>query len=111
MMNPSLMHSWTLLAQENLQSDSRFAESFVRQRFNRGYGPLRIRQEMRQKGLADTEVESAMTAEDYDWHASAERVLKRKYGEALATELKEKARRSRFMQYRGFSADHFRKFV
>ena len=100
-----------LLARENLQSDSRFAESFVRQRFNRGYGPLRIRQEMRQKGLVDADVQSAMTAEDYDWHASAERVLKRKYGEALATELKEKARRSRFMQYRGFSADHFRELI
>ncbi|WP_207796356.1 regulatory protein RecX [Pseudohalioglobus lutimaris] len=99
------------LAEENLQSDSRYAESFVRQRFNRGYGPLRIRQEMRQKGLSDGEISVAMTAEDFDWCASAERVLSRKYGNGCAIELKEKARRTRFMQYRGFSADHFSNLV
>jgi SOS response regulatory protein OraA/RecX len=42
------------LAEENLQSDTRYAESFLRQRFNRGHGPVRIRQEMRQKGIPDS---------------------------------------------------------
>lgn len=96
------------LKEENLQSDSRFAESFVRMRFARGYGPLRIRQEMRQKGIADDNIQAAMTAEDFDWYVSAEDVLNRKYGASPARELKEKARRVRFMQYRGFSGDHYK---
>ena len=99
------------LADENLQCDARYAESFVRQRFNRGHGPLRIRQEMGRKGIPDEEVELAMAAEDYDWCASAKDVLKRKFGAVAAEDIKEKARRSRFMQYRGFSPEHFRHII
>ena len=96
------------LVSENLQSDTRYAESFLRQRFNRGRGPLRIRQEMRQKGISDAKIQAAMDSEDYDWYAKAERVLHRKFGAEPAPDIHEKARRSRFMQYRGFSSDHFR---
>ena len=41
------------LRQENLLSDERFAESYVRSRISRGYGPSRIRQELRQRGTND----------------------------------------------------------
>jgi regulatory protein len=34
--------------------------------------------------------------------------MRKKFGAAPATELKDKARRLRFMQYRGFHADHYR---
>jgi regulatory protein len=96
------------LAEENLQSDARFAESFLRQRCSRGHGPIRIRQEMRHKGIPGEGIEAAMAAEDCDWYALAEQVMLRKFGGEPAQDIKEKARRSRFMQYRGFSADHFR---
>ncbi len=99
------------LAEEGLQSDSRYAESFVRQRFNRGHGPLRIRQEMRQKGIPDSDIEIAMESEEYDWFTSAQSVMERKFGTESAIDIKEKARRTRFMQYRGFSLDHFRELT
>ena len=41
------------LADEGLQSDVRFAEAFVRSRILRGHGLTRIRQDIRQKGIAD----------------------------------------------------------
>lgn len=99
------------LVEENLQSDARYAESFVRQRFNRGHGPLRIRQEMRQRGVPDGDIQQALESENFDWFASARSVLARKYGDAPAVELKQKAKRSRFMQYRGFSPEHFKDLV
>lgn len=99
------------LVEENLQSDTRFAESFVRQRFNRGLGPLRIRQEMRQRGIGDVDIQRAMEAENFDWYGSARAVLSRKYGDVPAQDLKQKAKRSRFMQYRGFSPEHFKNIV
>ena len=95
------------LAEENLQSDTRFAESFLRQRAGRGYGPSRIRQEMRERGIPDNDIQMAMTTEAQDWSANARRVLERKFGLEPARDIKEKARRSRFMQYRGFSHEHF----
>ncbi len=95
------------LAEERLQSDSRYAESFLRQRLNRGHGPVRIRQEMRQKGITDDEIARAMAEESADWSALAEETYRRKFGTLPPEDMREKARRSRFMQYRGFSPDHY----
>ena len=39
------------LADEGLLSEARYLESFVRMRANAGYGPLRIREELTQRGL------------------------------------------------------------
>lgn len=97
-----------LLVDDNLQSDARYAASLLRQRVGRGHGPVRIRQEMRQKGVADPEIDAAMAAEAVDWYGLAEETYHRKFGELPATEIKEKARRSRFMLYRGFDVDHYR---
>ena len=95
------------LSDENLQSDSRYAESFLRQRMGRGQGPVRIRQEMRQKGISDAEIAMAMEEESPDWFALAEDCYRRKFGDYSPQDIQEKAKRSRFMQYRGFALDHF----
>lgn len=97
-----------LLAEERLQSDERYAESLLRQRISRGHGPVRIRQEMRQKGIASSEIDAAMAAEAADWYALAEVAYRRKFGDLPPGDIKEKARRVRFMQYRGFDTDHYR---
>ena len=95
------------LTDENLQSDQRFAESFAWHRAGRGYGPQRVRQEMRDRGLADHEIVDALAVLEVDWRALAIEVYNKKFGSCRAAELKEKARRARFMQYRGFSAEHY----
>lgn len=96
------------LADEKLQSDGRFAESFVRQRISTGKGPLRLRHEMGERGLTDTDIEVALASVKVDWYALAEDVLHKKFPNIKSQDIKEKARCSRFMQYRGFSSEHFR---
>tara|TARA_R110002110_G_scaffold91264_2_gene237434 strand:- start:53025 stop:53492 length:468 start_codon:yes stop_codon:yes gene_type:complete len=95
------------LRDENLQSDQRFTESFARQRAARGYGPLRIRRELRDKGIDDAAISDAFEAAELDWYDIANDVFRKKFGAKPAIDIKEKARRHRFMQYRGFSSDHF----
>ncbi|MEH6635179.1 MAG: regulatory protein RecX [Halioglobus sp.] len=99
------------LTDEHLQSDQRFAESFAWQRTGRGYGPQRVRQEMRDRGLADHEIADALAVLEVDWRALAYEVYHKKFGSCSAAELKEKARRARFMQYRGFSAEHYQHLI
>lgn len=94
------------LVQERLQSDSRYAQSYLRQRAERGYGPLRIRQEMRQRGIGDDDIGAAFAAGDQDWLALAARAMTRKFGDSPCADLRERARRARFLQYRGFSTEH-----
>jgi len=95
------------LAAENLQSDNRYAESFARLRAQRGYGPGRVRREMREKTLSDAAIDRALQAAAVDWQALAETVFRKKFGGPGRVNIKEKARRVRFMQYRGFSAEHY----
>ncbi len=99
------------LVAEKLQSDARYAESFARQRATRGYGPSRVRQEMREKGLSDQVVSAALESAELDWVALAAQVLRKKFGPHDCADIKEKARRVRFMQYRGFSSEHYRQLV
>jgi len=99
------------LVEEGLQSDQRFAESFARQRSGRGYGPMRVRQDMRERGLTDAEIAQAFEAAQIDWYALASEAFYKKFGGRDGCDLKEKARRIRFMQYRGFAADHYQYLI
>ena len=94
------------LAEENLQSDERFAQSYVRMRAMRGYGPVRIRQELRERGLRDDEIAVAFEALDDSWFDLAWSAFVKKFGEQPDGDVKARSRRDRFMQYRGFSRDH-----
>lgn len=106
---PELVQSViSVLASEGLQSDERFGEAYWRQRSARGYGPLRIRQEMRQRGLSDALIARSEAECDIDWYELLADTAQRKFGDAPAADVKEKARRQRFLMYRGFSPDMIR---
>ncbi len=90
------------LAVENLQNDARFAQSYIRYRSLKGIGPLKIHHELKQKGIAPELLKKAEQAEECDWYELLKRVAERKYGEETAKDLKEKQKRSRFLQQRGF---------
>ena len=91
-----------ILARENLQSDDRFVEAFVNGRKSQGKGPLRIRYELQQKGLSDTLVAAYVDDSDPQWLMLARQVCEKKFGAEVSHNYQEKARRLRFMQYRGF---------
>ncbi|MCW8128323.1 regulatory protein RecX [Microbulbifer halophilus] len=99
------------LRELNYQSDGRFAEVFARSRVQRGQGPLRIRRELQQRGVDDDLIENALEQAEADWFALAAEQLQRKFrtpvSAALSREqqLKERARRQRYLAYRGFPAD------
>ena len=99
------------LTDENLQSDARFAESFVIERSSRGYGLMRVQQEMREKGLSDWEISVAVKNAQIDWAKIAQDVYTKKYGDVAAADLNDKAKRVRFMQYRGFDREDYQRFL
>ena len=94
------------LTADGLQSDQRFADSFVQSRINQGKGPVRIRLDLTQRGITDSTVEIALEEADPDWYALAREQRVKKFGEASPSDFKEKARQMRFLQYRGFEQDH-----
>jgi regulatory protein len=99
------------LTDENLQSDERFAENFVLYRSDLGFGLMHIRQDMRQRGLSDLEIATAIEEAKIDWKAIAARVYHKKFGRLPALDIKEKAKRIRFMLYRGFSSENYQNLL
>ena len=96
------------LTEQGLLSDARFTEAFINQRIARGSGPLKIRAELRQKGVSDAMIAEFLNERDPLWRESAQEVRYKKYGSDLPSDLKEKARQVRFLQSRGFSTEHTR---
>ena len=96
------------LAGKRLVSDDRYISSFVHAHSRRGHGPTRIRAELRQRGIEATRVEEEFERAGVDWVALAAQVRRRKFGAAAPKSLTERAKQSRFLQYRGFEADQIR---
>lgn len=96
------------LRQEGLLSDERFAESYVRSRISRGYGPSRIRQELRQRGTNEEIIEATVIDNDEQWFELARSVRQKKFGMDSPQNLKEKLKQQKFLQYRGFGQQHMK---
>ncbi len=98
------------LAREGLADESRFIGAFVASRIRKGHGPIRIRAELRERGIGDEAIEDGL-AGARDWNAAARDVRQRRFGAGVPQDFRERARQSRFLEYRGFTAGQVRAAV
>jgi len=94
------------LAQRKQLSDERYAETRAHW-LSRKYGAAKIRQDLKEHGVADALIERVSAEGDLE---KARTILARKY-RAPATTREEKAKRARFLQSRGFSYDVIRRLL
>jgi regulatory protein len=92
------------LREQHYQDDDRFGEMIVRARVGQGYGPARIRAELRSHGLADAAIRALLDAVDTDWPALARAQLRKKYGYKPPADHAERGKRAAFLMRRGFAA-------
>lgn len=90
---------------QHYQDDGRFGDMIVRARVAQGYGPLRIRAELRSHGLADADIEALVSGEGIDWQASARAQLAKKFGNRPAADRAARDKRAAFLVRRGFSSE------
>ena len=95
-----------LLLSKKQQSDERFAAERARV-LSRKYGPAKIRQDLKTRGVSDEVIDRLSSPEE---EQRAKEILARKYREP-ARSREERARRARFLQGRGFSADVIHRLV
>ncbi len=96
------------LQAERLQSDQRFATQRVVARARR-YGDARLKQELRQQGVSDEDISTALP-EGGDEALRCRAVWARKFSQ-LPQSGEERAKQMRFLQYRGFSSDAIRRVM
>ncbi len=98
----------TELAEEGWQSDLRFSESYARQRLAKGYGALKVRYELVQRGGIEIDFTPLVDELYGGWTAMLEALYQNRFDDVQQMTYKEWSRRSRFLQQRGFSAELIR---
>jgi len=93
------------LAERNLQSDERFAEGFARTRIARGYGPLWLRQALRERGIDSALADAVLDRPSAWWAGQARAIRARKFGDPPPADRATWQRQARFLAQRGFSTD------
>jgi regulatory protein len=93
------------LKQDHLLSDARFAEAYVNHRFNAGVGPVKIRYELRQKGITDVLTDEFLEPLSDRWDQLMAQQRIRKYGETIPADYADRMKQARFLQNRGFSPE------
>lgn len=99
------------LERQGLQSDRRFAASYVRMRMARGYGRRRLSLELRERGVDDELIEEVLTVEHdaSEWIALAGKVRQKKFGKRLVVSHAVAQRKQmQFLYYRGFTSDEIK---
>ena len=89
------------LADEDLVSDERYTESFVRFRVQRYQGPLKIKAALRSKGVSDYLISRELDARSEEWPELAVQWLERQHIGPIDFELKKKYYRR--LTSRGFT--------
>lgn len=90
-------------------SDERYAAALVHDRRSQGYGPLRIRAELRHHGVEEALADSHLQWDDADWIRLAQRLCVKRFGALRSASQRERQRR--FLWNRGFTRDQIRKVL
>lgn len=93
-----------------LQSDTRYAEAFVRGKAGR-FGASRLRSELTRRGIDRDLINEAITAECVESESERARAVLRGRFTEPPTDAREWARQARFLQTRGFAPDLIRKLL
>jgi len=90
------------LEQQGWLNDQRFADMYVRQRREIGYGPVRILAELQQRGI-DWEPDELLQVAEHQWRSMAREQRARRFGLEGELSWKERGRQGRFLSQRGFT--------
>ncbi len=93
------------LVAENLLNDERFTESYLHSRVQKGFGPLRIQNELSEKGVASELIQIQLEVYAFSWPELMKQQRIKKFGSEIPEDYKEKMKQARFLQNRGFSSE------
>ncbi|MGQ9830075.1 MAG: regulatory protein RecX [Thermochromatium sp.] len=96
------------LIEAGVLDESRLAAHYVAERADKGFGPVRIRAELRRKGLADSLIDRHLQPMNEIWPEVLVRAYARRFGQSQPSDRSDYARRARFLEQRGFTPDAIR---
>jgi len=88
---------------QDLISERRFAVEFIRARIRRGYGPVRIKYELMQRGVTEAMTQACLNDSNTNWIQQLAHVIEKKYATSAIDSFNEWSRRANFLKNRGFT--------
>jgi len=92
----------------NWVNDERYGAMAVRAGAAKGHGPLKIRFDLRRKGLDDMQIDAAFDQPELDWFERALALLERRAKIAELADFKLRMKWLKYLLGRGFSQDQAR---
>jgi len=96
----------TELKELNYVNEARYAQQYMQQRMDRGYGPLSVRAKLRERGIDARLVEQALAEQQLSSVELAQLALEKRFDTQLiqSRASKDEARVARFLKSRGFAS-------
>ena len=106
-----LLEVLEVLKSENLQSDERFTEAYVRYRKSRGFAYSHIKGDLNSRRVSDRLIFKHLLVDDEDWQQTAGQLVVKKLRnqESLSYGSKLHRKVTRFLESRGFASSEIRK--
>ena len=96
------------LLADDLVNERRYAELYANSRIDKGYGPLRIRAELRERGISD-EIVTVVLADLADfWMKKLIQVHRKRFDGVVPANASDQAKQMRFLRHRGFTLEQIK---
>ncbi|HRF63151.1 MAG TPA: regulatory protein RecX [Candidatus Competibacter sp.] len=96
------------LMAEQLLDESRYAELYACARADKGYGPLRIARELRERGVPEDLVAAALTSLEDDWLPKLRELHRKRFKSCLPADAAGRMQQTRVLRQHGFTLDQIK---
>lgn len=98
------------LTAERLLDEGRYAELYAAHRADKGYGPLRIASELRERGVPEAVVTAALAQLADDWTAKLRQVHHKRFQAHRPADAAEQMQQTRVLRQHGFTLDQIKAY-
>lgn len=96
------------LVAERLLDENRYAELYACARADKGYGPLRIARELRERGVPDDAVAATLAGLADDWLPKLRALHRKRFKAVAPTDAAGRMRQIRVLRQHGFTLDQIK---
>jgi regulatory protein len=103
-LDPVLNH----LAEEGLLNEGRYAEMYASGRADKGYGPLRIASELRERGIPQELVDHALAELENDWLPKLRELHRKRFKSLVPADVAGRMQQTRVFRQHGFTLEQIK---
>ena len=96
------------LIEERLLDEGRYAELYACARADKGYGPLRIARELRERGVPEDQVAATLVTLENDWLAKLRELHRKRFKSRVPADVAGRLQQTRVLRQHGFTLDQIK---